>query len=59
MKMCELALEETGLTRKKGAEITGKEFEIEWAKSNGNELLKQHKISISSQHLRKRFGIAK
>ncbi|XP_064629701.1 unconventional myosin-VI-like isoform X2 [Lineus longissimus] len=57
MKMCELALEDTGLTRKKGAEITGKEFEIEWAKSNGNELIKQNKNSISSQHLRKRFGV--
>ena len=55
--MCELSLDETGLTRKKGAEITGKEFEIEWAKTNGNEYLKRHKERIASQHLKKRLGI--
>ena len=30
--MCELSLEETGLTRKKGAEITDKQFEEAWEK---------------------------
>ena len=35
MSMCELRLEETGLTRKRGAEILEAEFEREWAKSGG------------------------
>ena len=35
MSMCELRLEETGLTRKRGAEIIEAEFEREWAKSGG------------------------
>ena len=30
MQMCELALHETGLTRKRGAEILENEFEKEW-----------------------------
>lgn len=30
--MCELSLEETGLTRKKGAEITVNQFEEAWRK---------------------------
>jgi myosin-6 len=36
MHMCELSLEETGLTRKRGAEILDSEFEREW-KANGGE----------------------
>merc|ERR1719481_1239893 len=36
MNMCELSLEETGLTRKRGAEILDTEFEREW-KLNGGE----------------------
>ncbi|XP_026737078.1 myosin heavy chain 95F isoform X2 [Trichoplusia ni] len=32
MQMCELSLEETGLTRKRGAEILEHEFEREWAR---------------------------
>jgi len=35
MQMCELSLEETGLTRKRGAEILGPEFEKEWNKYGG------------------------
>ena len=35
MEMCELSLEETGLTRKRGAEILPREFETEWAKKGG------------------------
>lgn len=35
MQMCELSLEETGLTRKRGAEILEHEFEREWTKHNG------------------------
>ncbi|CAF4765369.1 unnamed protein product [Pieris macdunnoughi] len=35
MQMCELSLDETGLTRKRGAEILEHEFEREWARHNG------------------------
>lgn len=35
MQMCELSLEETGLTRKRGAEILEHEFNREWERNNG------------------------
>ena len=35
MQMCELSLEETGLTRKKGAEILESEFNSEWEAFGG------------------------
>jgi myosin-6 len=35
MEMCELSLDETGLSRKRGAEILPKEFEAEWKKHGG------------------------
>ncbi|KAF2352945.1 Myosin VI cargo binding domain [Trinorchestia longiramus] len=35
MQMCELNIEETGLTRKRGAEILEHEFEKEWTKYGG------------------------
>lgn len=35
MQMCELSLEETGLTRKRGAEILEHEFEREWVRHAG------------------------
>ena len=35
MQMCELSLDETGLTRKRGAEILEPEFEKEWSRSGG------------------------
>ncbi|XP_034830181.1 myosin heavy chain 95F isoform X1 [Maniola hyperantus] len=35
MQMCELSLEETGLTRKRGAEILEHEFEREWTRHHG------------------------
>lgn len=35
MQMCELSLEETGLTRKRGAEILEGEFNKEWEKNGG------------------------
>ncbi|RWS28093.1 myosin heavy chain 95F-like protein, partial [Leptotrombidium deliense] len=37
MQMCELSLDETRLTTKRGAEILEEEFEREWRK-NGGEL---------------------
>lgn len=36
MQMCELSLEETRLTTKKGAEILPEEFEQEWMKHGGS-----------------------
>ncbi|CAH0558642.1 unnamed protein product [Brassicogethes aeneus] len=35
MQMCELSLEETGLTRKRGAEILENEFNKEWERNGG------------------------
>lgn len=40
MQMCELSLEETGLTRKRGAEILESEFEKEWSKNGGKQYSK-------------------
>ncbi|XP_055622770.1 myosin heavy chain 95F isoform X1 [Toxorhynchites rutilus septentrionalis] len=40
MQMCELSLEETGLTRKRGAEILEHEFNREWER-NGGKLYKR------------------
>ena len=36
MQMCELSLDDTGLTRKRGAEILEHEFEKEWGKHGGS-----------------------
>ena len=59
MKMCELSLEETGLTRKRGAEVLEHEFEAEWTKNGGDELLEQVKHRVSSANLKKRLGVSK
>ena len=59
MNMCELSLEETGLVRKKGAEILGREFETEWSKNGGADYLNKNKNKISSKFLQKRLGITK
>lgn len=40
MQMCELKLNETGLTRKRGAEILEYEFEKEWAKHGGERYIR-------------------
>jgi len=40
MQMCELSLEETGLTRKRGAEILDHEFEKEWEKHGGKSYVR-------------------
>ena len=37
MDMCELSLDETGLTQKRGAEILQSEFEEVWSKYGGKE----------------------
>jgi myosin-6 len=57
MKMCELSLDETGLTRKRGAEILQNEFEDEWEKHGGNEYLTQVKQHASSQYLKNKLGV--
>merc|ERR1712192_53387 len=36
LQMCELSLEDTGLTRKRGAEILEHEFEKDWSKHGGS-----------------------
>lgn len=40
IKMCELSLAETGLTRRRGAEILDYEFEREWASHGGKPYTK-------------------
>ena len=45
MEMCELALHETGLTRKRGAEILDHEFEKEWNKNGGQPYIQPNRIS--------------
>ena len=59
MKMCELGLEETGLTRKRGAEILDKEFDDEWAKHGGVAYLQGHIRQISSKFLKMKLGVTK
>ncbi|XP_055588992.1 myosin heavy chain 95F isoform X2 [Uranotaenia lowii] len=43
MQMCELSLEETGLTRKRGAEILEHEFNREWERNGGKPYKKTGK----------------
>ena len=57
MKMCELSLEETGLTRKRGAEILEHDFEDEFAKNGGNGYLSQVKNQVSSKFLKAKLGV--
>ncbi|BES87602.1 Myosin N-terminal SH3-like domain [Nesidiocoris tenuis] len=40
MQMCELSLEETGLTRKRGAEILEQDFTREWEKHGGSPYIR-------------------
>lgn len=40
MQMCELSLEETGLTRKRGAEILENEFNKEWERHGGKPYIR-------------------
>lgn len=58
MKMCELSLEETGLTRKRGAEILESQFEEEWVKYGGLKILQNNAKRISSKFLKKKLGVA-
>lgn len=57
MKMCELNLDETGLTRKRGAEILEQEFEEEWATNGGTAYLQKVAKQVSSKYLQRSLGI--
>ncbi|KAL4232927.1 Unconventional myosin-VI [Mactra antiquata] len=59
LNMCELSLEETGLAKKKGAEVLGREFEQEWSKGGGPDYMRKNANKVSSKFLQKRLGIAK
>jgi len=56
MQMCELSLEETGLTRKQGAEILPKEFESQWSSNGGDDYLRKHADAVASQYLKHKVG---
>jgi myosin-6 len=51
MHMCELSLEETGLSKKRGAEILESEFNAEWNKHGGAKYLNDHFGQISSKYV--------
>lgn len=55
MHMCELSLEETGLTYKQGAEILESEFESIWEKNGGIKYLSDHFGQISSKYVLQRM----
>ena len=59
LQMCELSLEETGLSRKKGAEILENEFEEDWQRFKGADYLKKNARKVSSKFLQAKLGIAK
>lgn len=59
MKMCELSLEETGLTRKRGAEVLESEFEEEWATNDGLQYLQQARTKVTSKFLQLKLGVQK
>jgi myosin-6 len=51
MHMCELSLEETGLTYKQGAEILESDFEAIWNNNGGVKYLSDHFGQISSKYV--------
>ncbi|KAG7260402.1 hypothetical protein CRUP_006339 [Coryphaenoides rupestris] len=55
MEMCELSLEETGLTRKRGAEILPRQFEEIWERCDGMQYLKS---AIESKQARPTYATA-
>lgn len=56
MKMCELSLDETGLTRKRGAEVLENEFEDAWKEHGGNEYLIGVQQQVSSKFLQAKLA---
>ncbi|XP_063079267.1 myosin VIa isoform X2 [Engraulis encrasicolus] len=55
MEMCELSLEETGLTRKRGAEILARQFEEIWERCGGIQYLRS---AIESRQARPTYATA-
>ncbi|KAL2081863.1 hypothetical protein ACEWY4_021681 [Coilia grayii] len=55
MEMCELSLEETGLTRKRGAEILARQFEEIWERCGGVQYLRS---AIESRQARPTYATA-
>uniref|UniRef100_A0A8C7IX59 Unconventional myosin-VI n=1 Tax=Oncorhynchus kisutch TaxID=8019 RepID=A0A8C7IX59_ONCKI len=55
MEMCELSLEETGLTRKRGAEILPRQFEEIWERCDGITYLRN---AIESKQARPTYATA-
>ncbi|XP_043962541.1 myosin VIa isoform X13 [Gambusia affinis] len=55
MEMCELSLEETGLSRKRGAEILPRQFEEIWERCGGVQYLRS---AIESRQARPTFATA-
>ncbi|GAA6108727.1 myosin VIb [Tachysurus ichikawai] len=55
MEMCELSLEETGLTRKRGAEILPRQFEEIWERCGGIQYLRN---AIESKQARPTYATA-
>lgn len=55
MEMCELSLEETGLTRKRGAEILPRQFEEIWERCDGIQYLKK---AIENKQARPTYATA-
>ncbi|XP_028858622.1 myosin VIa isoform X12 [Denticeps clupeoides] len=55
MDMCELSLEETGLTRKRGAEILPRQFEEIWERCGGIQYLRN---AIESRQARPTYATA-
>nr|XP_055027498.1 myosin VIb [Misgurnus anguillicaudatus] len=55
MEMCELSLEETGLTRKRGAEILPRQFEEIWERCGGIQYLRS---AIESKQARPTYATA-
>ena len=53
--MCDLPLSSTGLTTKKGAEITERCFEEKWAELDGLELIQRMAKNITSKYLKSKF----
>uniref|UniRef100_A0A8C6TVP3 Unconventional myosin-VI n=1 Tax=Neogobius melanostomus TaxID=47308 RepID=A0A8C6TVP3_9GOBI len=55
MEMCELSLEETGLSRKRGAEILPRQFEEIWERCGGKEYLR---TAIETRQARPTYATA-
>lgn len=55
--MCELSLDVTGLTQRKGAEINEADFESAWDSLGGTKYLQDRRTQVSSKYLRTKLGV--